>query len=88
MMNPTVGRIVYYKNGTQIHAGIITYVWAENCVNLALFDANGNSYNKTSVLNGQNDGQWDWMPYQKQKASAGDHNSESAEPRPNEVKNE
>ena len=47
-MTPTVGRVVYFNNGT-----------------------------------GDSAGKWDWMPYQKQKAEYGNHNSESAEPRPN-----
>ena len=81
-MTPTVGRIVYYKNNVKEQAAIITEVWSDRCVNLTVFNGNGNVEYHTSVVRGYGSGQWDWMPYQKAKAEAGDHNSESAEPRP------
>ena len=89
MMNPTVGRVVYFNNGTneepKLLAAIIAYVWSEINVNLMVIDPNGNPFSKTSIVRasvGDSAGKWDWMPYQKQKASEGNHNSESAEPRP------
>ena len=86
MMVPTVGRIVYYNQGTledpKLLASVISFVWSEETVNLMVIDPNGVPTGKTSILHGSGSNQWDWMPYQKQKASAGDHNSESAEPRP------
>lgn len=89
MMNPTVGRVVYYNKGTNEHpkllASIIAYVWSETVVNLMAIDENGLPNAMTSVTRavvGNSAGKWDWMPYQKQKASEGNHNSESAEPRP------
>jgi hypothetical protein len=89
MMTPTVGRVVYYNLGTtenpKLLASIIAYVWSETVVNLMVIDENGipksmTSINRASV--GDSAGKWDWMPYQKQKASDGNNNSESAEPRP------
>lgn len=57
-MTPTVGRIVhYYPTGVtpqtgKPQAGIVTMVWSESCVNLALFDGNGVPVPKppTSIL--------------------------------------
>lgn len=84
MMSPTVGRVVHYhKPGhDQPYCALIVYVHNETLVNLVVFDQFGNAEGHTSVYRGQNNYQWDWMPYQKAKAAAGDHNSESAEPRP------
>ena len=86
MMVPTVGRVVYYNQGTEgnlkLLASVIAWVWSETIVNLLVIDPNGVSSGKTSVSHGVGGGQWDWMPYQKQKAELGNHNSESAEPRP------
>ena len=81
MMTPTVGRVVYYNDNGSMRAAIIAHVWSENCVNLMVCDQNGNPSGRTSVAKGTGMYQWDWMPYQKAKAEAGDHNSESAEPR-------
>lgn len=64
MMKPTVGRIVYYKDGEH-QAAIITKVWSDTCVNLTVFNGNGNTEYHTSVVNGVEGGQWDWMPHQK-----------------------
>ena len=83
MMKPTVGRVVYYNDGgDQPRASLIVYVWSETMVNLVQFDPNGTPLSRTSVNQGSAQGHWDWMPYQKDKAAKGDHNSESAEPRP------
>ena len=84
-MKPTVGRVVYYNDGPNHLASIITKVWSENSVNLVIFGTDGKSESGIKITNGQRLGQWDWMPYQKEKAAAGDHNSESAEPRPETV---
>ena len=85
MIKPTVGRVVYYNGGDFKWAAIIAYVWNDTCVNLMVIDQNGNSFSRTSVVQGAEAYQWDWMPYQKQKAEAGDCNSESAKPRPGSV---
>ena len=85
MMVPTVGRVVYYNQQGTLLASVIAWVWSETTVNLMIIDQNGYTNGKTSVPRGSDDGQWDWMPYQKQKAEAGNHNSESAEPRPGGV---
>lgn len=82
MMKPTVGRIVYYNIGGENNAAIITRVWTDICVNLTVFNGNGNVEYHSSILQGKEYYQWDWMPYQKVKAETGDYNSESAEPRP------
>jgi hypothetical protein len=97
VIKPTVGRVVWFfpyvgdtfaRNGRQPLAAMVTAVWSDTCVNLAVFDANGVAHGKTSVLLVQPEsespgaGYCTWMPYQQQKAAAGNNNSESAEPRP------
>lgn len=98
MIRPTVGRIVWYHpcasddfpgaHDTEPLAAIVARVWSDTCVNLMVIDANGNTHSRTSILLVQDgehrpdSGFAEWMPYQKQKAAAGDPNSESAEPRP------
>jgi len=86
MIKPTVGRVVHYYPAAddlgakpaqgQPLAALIARVWSDACVNLAYMDANGVSYNKTSVLLVQDDdaarpgsGYCAWMPYQKGQAA-------------------
>lgn len=84
MIKPTVGRIVWYhpakadpgpNPGDQPLAAIVTHVWSDTCINLAVFDANGQTYNRTSVLLVQDDAPRpdafyaEWMPYQKAVAA-------------------
>ncbi|MGO9171998.1 MAG: hypothetical protein ACLP7P_08550 [Rhodomicrobium sp.] len=86
IIEPTVGRVVLYtpaatdnqlvRHGGGPLAAIIANVWSYNCVNLAVFDANGVSFNRTSVLlihDGQTSPEWgdycEWMPYQKGQAA-------------------
>ena len=56
-MAPTVGRVVYFHNGqtidTQPMAAIITHVWSDTMVNLAIFTPNGETRGETSVIYGQ-----------------------------------
>lgn len=84
MIKPTVGRVVHFtpsstdpivKNGDQKLAAIIACIWSDICVNLVVFDANGNPTNRTSVLLIQDgaplpDGGYycEWMDYQKGQA--------------------
>lgn len=70
-MNPTVGRIVYYKSyGTpngeykpEDRAAIITQVHNPTCVDLCVLNPTGLFFNQ-KVLQGDNGGQWNWMPFQ------------------------
>jgi hypothetical protein len=78
MIKPTIGRVVWYsepnRKGTdQSHAAIVTYVWTDRMVNLAVFDPNGVPYNRTSVKLVQAEDEVaglvgtsyaEWMPYQ------------------------
>ena len=85
---PTVGRVVYftpastsplirdYKSG--VCTALITAVHNDNCVNLAVFDANGQHHSRCSVCHvstvpADDDAKkydtWDWMPYQKGQAA-------------------
>jgi hypothetical protein len=85
VIKPTIGRVVWFtpatsdntlaRNGTQPLAALVTCVWSDTCVNLAVFDANGIATNRTSVLLLQGDGDrpdgyfCEWMPYQKGQAA-------------------
>lgn len=74
-MKPTVGRVVYYKSyGTpngefppENRAAIVTGVVNDETVHLAVLNPTGLFFN-LNVKQGQNGGQWDWMPYQKGQA--------------------
>ena len=88
MIKPTIGRVVWFtpatsddtlaRNGTQPLAAMVTCVWSDTCVNLAVFDANGIATNRTSVLLLQDDCErpsgyfCEWMPYQKGQAAKTD----------------
>lgn len=73
---PTIGRVVYYKSyGTPggeypsvNRAAIITDVIDATTVSLCVLNPEGMFFNR-KVLQGQDGGQWDWMPYQKGQAA-------------------
>lgn len=85
MITPTIGRVVWYRpgptddlvgnDGGQPLAAIVAHVWSDTCVNLAVFDANGQAHNRTSVYLVQDEtprptSQFaEWMPYQKGQAA-------------------
>lgn len=89
MIAPTIGRVVWYRPSSspthpdhaltfesdQPMAAIVTYVWSDTCVNLAVFDYNGKSHSRTSVTLHQGEGECssspycEWMPYQKGQAA-------------------
>jgi hypothetical protein len=83
MITPTVGRVVWFyprgsKPSDQPHAAIIAHVWSDTCVNLAIFDANGQPYPQghTSILLIQEGSEvpsggnyCTWMPYQLGQAA-------------------
>lgn len=80
MIKPSIGRVVWFTPGktdsalnfsNQKLAALVTYVHSDRCVNLAVFDANGNGFSRTSVTLLQdedvgNEGGYyaEWMPYQ------------------------
>lgn len=75
MITPTIGRVVWYhaKDGDfngQPLAAIVCHVWSDTCVNLSIFDSNGNQHGLTSVFLYQgdtdrpSDDYCEWMPYQ------------------------
>lgn len=77
-IQPTVGRIVYYKSyGTPggeypsvDRAAIITEVVnsEEGIINLCVLNPEGMFFNK-NVTQGQKGGNWDWMPFQKDQVA-------------------
>lgn len=84
MIIPTVGRIVHFTFGgfdsivksEQPFAAIVTYVWNDRMVNLAVFDVNGLPLSRTSIRLLQDDDTAQegesycaWMPYQLGQAA-------------------
>lgn len=84
MIKPTIGRVVWYNphhefesiHSDQPMAALVTYVWSDNMVNLAVFDAHGTNISRTSVFLWQGDGDRptgqsfaEWMPFQKGQAA-------------------
>lgn len=86
MIKPTVGRVVEFFPGNwdttlprndaiSPLAAIVAYVWHDRMVNLAVFDANGHSWSRTSVQLLQDGdakpaGNYaQWMVYQKGQAA-------------------
>jgi len=96
MIQPTVGRIVLFNPGTRAPniacepgekcAAIITKVWSDRMVNLAVFDANGLPSAWTSIPLWQpGDPQIDpanpsceWMPYQLKKPTGSESGEKAA----------
>lgn len=89
---PTVGRVVYFTPAavddqsiipdwqSGVCAALVTAVHNDNCVNLSVFDANGQHHARCSVCHVstlpevpeggvQKYDYWDWMPYQKGQAA-------------------
>jgi hypothetical protein len=90
MIEPTVGRLVYYTSyGTPggeypstDRAAVITAVHDATTVDLCVFNPEGLFFNR-QVRQGQQGGQWDWMPFQKDQAArlaAGTRNESHPEP--------
>jgi hypothetical protein len=92
MVQPTVGRMVYYRSyGTPggeypstDRAAVITAVSPDGVtVDLCVFNPEGLFFNR-QVSQGPQGGQWDWMPFQKDQAArlaAGTRNESQPEPR-------
>lgn len=92
MIYPTIGRKVWYRPsaddlkggnekpmaavGTQPLDATVVAVWGDRCVNLVVFDANGDMFKRTSVMLLQDsdplpvEGRYaEWMPYQTAQAA-------------------
>lgn len=87
MIKPTIGRVVLFHPSATwqdpsfapapVCAAIIAKVWSDNCVNLAVFDADGKSHSFKSVYLHPGDDSpvpgggyyCEWMPYQKGQAA-------------------
>jgi hypothetical protein len=81
MIQPTIGRVVWYRErdqpkDAQPNAALIAYVHSDTMVNLAVFDFNGVARSETSVYLHQGDDDFDpgdryceWMPYQQGQAA-------------------
>jgi len=77
MITPTIGRIMWYwpvreARDDQPWPAIVTKVWGDNMVNLAVWDHEGNGKSKSSVPIVQDGSPYtigdspyvEWMPYQ------------------------
>lgn len=64
----TVGRIVYYKDPIhgefQIRPAIVTAMYEDDTIDLAVFTSSNLRFER-SVKQGDEPGNWDWMPFQK-----------------------
>jgi hypothetical protein len=83
MIKPTIGRVVWFwldefqatDTGQQPNAAMVVRVWNDTCVNLVVFDANGNWHPRGSVTLWQGEGprpfgpHCEWMPFQKGQAA-------------------
>lgn len=94
MIEPTVGRVVYFTPATDAPhhsaaplAALITHVWSDTCVNLAIFDPNGKPFDDppTSVLLVQPENEkpsgghyCEWMPYQVKKPTGSESGERAA----------
>jgi hypothetical protein len=71
-ITPTIGRIVLYKGKDgETRPAIVSHAWGQNTVNIHVFgkhSADTEAGVKTSAVHGEGEGQWSWMPYQKQTA--------------------
>ncbi len=71
-MEPTVGRVVYFKTRGSLDgvypprdfAAIVTRVYEDGDISLVTFGETGVRF-EIKVSQGQEGGQWDWMPFQK-----------------------
>jgi hypothetical protein len=85
MIKPTVGRVVWFYEKKPAHeniqpqAALVAHVWGDRCVNLAIFDGNGNAVSNppTSVRLLQDDEPAPdagcycvWMPFQVAQAAS------------------
>ena len=80
MIKPTIGRVLWfhpagYSAEDQPLAAIISHVWSDTSVNLAVFSESGNCSSNTSVFLYQGEGDrpkdnyCEWMPYQQGQAA-------------------
>ena len=68
LQRPSVGRIVHFLHAsgegpTGCQAAIVTAVWSDTMVNLAVFSANGGASNPSSVGLGDELRTWHWPEY-------------------------
>lgn len=85
MIKPTIGRVVWFwvsaeeaeRDGAQARAALVTFVHDDYCVNLAVFDKEGDHipHQAVELWQGIDQGErpkslhCEWMPYQKGQAA-------------------
>ena len=84
MIKPSIGRVVWFQPSKpedqplrdQPYAALVTYVWSDTMVNLAVFDQSGTPFSAMSVRLLQDDEEKpqfghfaEWMPFQKGQAA-------------------
>ena len=74
MSTPTIGRIVHYHvprdsaplgggNHADVAPAVIVAVWSATCVNLKVLTDGPADVWKTSIVEGDQPGQWSWPPH-------------------------
>ena len=71
-IKPTVGRIVYFKSRGSLDgvfpprdvAAIVTRIYGDGDISVMSFYETGTRH-EVKISQGQENGQWDWMPFQK-----------------------
>lgn len=83
MIKPSIGRVVWFwtcageaeKPNAQPFAALVTYVHSDDCVNLAVFDREGDHIPHAAIQLWNGEGErprslhCEWMPYQKGQAA-------------------
>lgn len=65
-MKPTIGQIVWYFSDVEEPlAAIVTAAHTDICVNLTVFNRDGSTSGKLSIMRGFSSGKWDWIPHPK-----------------------
>jgi hypothetical protein len=84
VQQPSLGRVVIYtltdrdkeliaNNGADQCPATIARVWSDTCVNLKLQNDGDGAPWKTSILQGDQPGQWSWPKFVPPKIAEGTH---------------
>ncbi|HLA65011.1 MAG TPA: hypothetical protein VK600_00350 [Candidatus Saccharimonadales bacterium] len=59
-MTPSIGRIVHVTIGGSCKGAMVAHVWSGQTINVGGFDQNGQPFARTSVPQGEGEGNWHW----------------------------
>jgi hypothetical protein len=69
---PSIGRVVHYNvpederkncNYASVLPAVIVRIWSNECVNLKVLNDEKEDFWRTSVVLGDQEGEWFWPPY-------------------------